>query len=299
MKRSSLATLAAICALLISLAPKVHAQRAWEASLGFRAYNTFYEEDFQSKILPEDVRSYPQDLRGNSFTALAVNPSLTYRARRQLGLPLFVSLEASIPLVALTGLETGHKYKPENAYLVQREDIEHREHSVHAMLGWEMLPFLQPYVIFDYAAFASRRSNQLSGNDSGQLVPEVNADYTETATSTHLGFGVAGFIPLTLNSLTRLRYQLGYEVPQSSSVVNDLFNTDPTGQATSGYTIGGRVLLDLPLGIADSHDTYWSIGLTASKRYWNGDGGRAKGAGLWPANFAVQAGGFIRVGMFF
>jgi hypothetical protein len=299
-KRSSLAKLAAICALWISLGTPLHAQRPWELSFACSANNTYYEEDFMSKILESEFASYHQDIRGNSFTALALNPSITYRARRDLRLPFFVTVEGSVPVVTLKGLETGHKYKPDNAYLVQQEDVEHNLYTGHAIVGWELLPWLQPYVLFDYSVFVTRRMNQLDGTDSGTLVPEKDKDYSETVTSTHLGFGVEGYVSLSDNSLTRLRYRLGYAVPQSSSVVNDLeaFNTDPTGQSTSGYTIAGKIQLDLPLS-ASSHDTYISFGALALKRYWNGDGFVAKGSGRWPANFAVQAGGFIGVGMFF
>jgi hypothetical protein len=297
-KRSSLVKLAAICALWISSSSVLQAQRAWEVSIGFSGYNTFYEEDFMSKIREDEIMSYPQDLRGNSLTALALNPSITYRARREQQLPFFLTLEGQIPIVVLRNLETGHKYK-EVAYLVQREDVEHRSYAGCATLGWEMLPWLQPCLMFEYNVFTTRRIDQLNGTDSGTLVPEADNDYTETAKSTQFGIGVEGYIPLAENSLTRIRYQIGYHIPQYSSVDNDLdgFGAISTGQGTSGYTIGGKVQVDLPL--ASMNDSYLSFGGRAQKRYWNGDGGSAKGTGRWPANFAIEAGGFIGVGMFF
>ncbi|MDP4243462.1 MAG: hypothetical protein Q8921_12090 [Bacteroidota bacterium] len=274
MKRLNSAMRAAICVLATSTAVTVSKaqEKPWELSLAFSAYNTFYEEDFMSKIQPSEIASYPQDLRGNSFTALAFSPHITYRARQDLSLPFFLSLEGSIPSVTIKGLETGHKYEPNVAYLVQREDVQHDEVSGSLTLGWEMLPWIQPYLMIERSRFASRRLGQLDGTDSGTLVPEANQDYTEIVIATNIGFGIAGMVPLTMSNDIRMRYDVGYQVPQTVFVENDLFGTAPTGQGTTGYTIGGHVQLDLPFGPLQSNDGYWTIGGSIAKRHWNGDG---------------------------
>src|SRR5207247_475703 len=85
-------------------------------------------------------------LKGNSFTALAVHPSITYRARQDLSLPFFIALDASLPAVVLTGQEAGHKTMGGVTGTTQKEDVRHTDLTFRALLGVELLPWLEPYV---------------------------------------------------------------------------------------------------------------------------------------------------------
>lgn len=300
----------AICALAIStlsLARVAHAQeKPWEVALALSAFNTYYEEDFSNKI-----DGSPQDVRGNSLTAPAFMPRITYRMRQDLRLPFFLSIEAAAPAVTMKRLEVGHLYANSKllgygTFTTQQEDVQHSDLSGRATLGWEMLPFFQPYVSIERSSFASRRTGQLDGTDAGTLVPDPSQDYTETVTSTYIGFGFEGVVPLNINTDVRLRYAVGYEIPQTVKVENTSFDpssvedgSSTTGQGTTGYTYGGRVQLDMPFSPLRSNDGYWTIGGVISKHQWNGDGQQTRPIGQWPSNFRVEAGGFVGIGMFF
>ncbi len=280
-------------------------EKPWELSLGLGAYNTNYAETY---TIPNDGN--PGALNGNSFTVLALRPSITYRGRQQLSLPFFVTIEAVLPIVTATGLEVGHDtVSSQSVFVTQKEDVRHVDVTGRAVLGYEILPFLQPYMAYERSSYAARRTGEMDGNDAGNFSIGDNQDYTETVSSTQLGFGVQGVVPLNRNADIRLRYDFGYEVPQSVSVTNDYYGTGSFGEGASGYTIAGKVQLDMPLHIMDlfeNHDGYWTIGLNISKRHWNGDGALGHGiqSGLpatltWPANTVVKAGGFVGVGLFF
>jgi hypothetical protein len=223
-----------------------------------------------------------------------------------LRLPFFVSIEVSIPAVTLKRLETGHVYEPSGAGLTQTEDVQHSNLFGRATLGWEMLPFFEPYVTIERSSVTTRRTGQLDGTDTGTLVPDLSQDYTETVTSTQLGFGFEGVVPLNIIADVRLRYAVSYEIPQTVIVENTSFDpatveggSSTTGQGTTGDTYGARVQLDLPLALLESNDGYWTIGGVLSKRQWNGDGEHPRPLGQWPSNFRVEAGGFVGIGMFF
>jgi hypothetical protein len=303
-KRSSLAKLAAICALLIS-ASIAHAQKPWEVSLAAGSLNTYYDEESISMMYatPQYPMGLPQSLGGNSFTLLSLSPEVTYRARRQLGFPAFARVSATMPLITLSGLEAGHLRDSVNS-LVQREDVKHSRRSVSVTIGYELLPFLQPFATYEWEKFASRRMNELDGTDTGTLEPYYDQDYTETVTASSLGFGFEGYFYVSENSDIRVRYRFGYAVPQSVSSINDIkfgdvdWSKTVLGEGTTGYMFSGQAQVDFPL----PHDSYWSVGATLSKHYWNGDGREVHIPGQprqWPINFAVEAGGFVKIGMFF
>ena len=222
MKRSRLAKLAAIFVLLIS-ASVVRAQKPWEVSLAAQAFNTYYEEKSTSMLYasPEYPMGFPQSLGGNSLTLFGLSPEITYRARRQLGFPAFARVSASMPLVTLTGLEAGHVHDSANS-LVQTEDVKHSRKTLSVTVGYELLPFFEPFVTYEWEKFASRRMNELDGSDTGTLNPYYDQDYTETATSSSLGLGFEGFIYPSMSSDMRIRYRFAYLIPQTVNVLNDL-----------------------------------------------------------------------------
>lgn len=304
--RSAIFVAASSLLLLAYLAYGVRAQeRPWEIALELPSFNTFYQENFHN---PTDGDA--EDLRGNAWDALQLHPMITYRARQELHLPLFLTVEANIPIVTVKRLEVGDEYEPAGiTALTQQENVAHQDVTGRALLGWEILPFLQPYAGVVRSRFTSERVGQLDGNETGNLVPNPNQDYTETVYSTHLCFGIQGAIPLNENADIRIRYDAHYEVPQSVFVSDTYFGEGAWGQGTTGYTIGGRVQLDIPFRAMEmfaEHDGYFTIGGIISKREWNGDGqtgvywnGDYSENLLWPQNFAVEAGGFIGIGMFF
>jgi len=279
-------------------------ERSWELSVQFASFNTYYQENFF-----DPNTSYPESVEGNSWDALQVHPSLTYRARKDLDLPFFVSVEAMVPTVTVARQEVGYQYTPGATYVTQKEQVAHRDLWERATFGWEMLPFLEPYLAVERSRFASERTGQVEGQEDGTFLPDPNADYTEPVFSTHLAFGVMGAIPLNANADVRLRYEAEYENPQAVFISNSYFGSGRWGDGTTGYTYGGRLQLDLPFRLfefLEAGDGYVTIGGFASKRYWNGDGadGDLFVNGLpditqWPKNFAVEAGGFIGFGVFF
>ncbi len=285
-----------------------HAQaqeQPWEIALEVPSFNTYYQENFNN---PADGDA--EDIRGNAWDALQLHPIVTYRAKQELHLPLFLSVEADIPVVTVKRLEIGDEYEPAGiTELTQQEQVAHDNLTGRALLGWEILPFVQPYAGVVRSRFMSERTGQANGNETGKLVPDANQDYTETVYSTHLCFGIQGVIPLNHNADIRIRYDAGYEIPQSVFVSNTYFGAGAWGQFTTGYTISGRLQLDIPFRAIEmfaDHDGYFTIGGLISKREWNGDGqtglvwnGDYSVNAAWPQNFMVEAGGFIGVGMFF
>ncbi len=279
-------------------------ERTWEVSLLLPSFNTYYQEN--AKDL---ANGQPIDLEGNSWDALQFNPRLIYRAREELNLPLFLSLDVNVPVVTITRLEVGHEQLISGTTAVtQQEQVAHNDLSARLLLGWEMLPFLQPYIALERSRFTSERTGQRNGNDSGGYTPDNNSDYTETIYSTQLGLGITGMIPLNENADVRLRYEASYEVPQAVFVSNSYYASSGVwGQGTGGYTLNGKVQLDIPLRVTEmlsEHDGYFTIGGLISKRHWNGWSGFGLVNGLpgtlmWPENYWVKAGGFIGIGMFF
>jgi hypothetical protein len=276
-------------------------EKSWEFALTLHAYNSGYEETF---INPKN--NDPMDAQGNSFTAFAPHLCIAYRARQDLHIPIFLTIEGTVPLVTMKGLEVGHETKSDGTVgVTYKTDAQHNDLNGKVLLGVEILPFLQPYVAIERSNLTSRRTGQLDGNDHGGFEPDQNPDYSEPVLSTHLGFGVQGTVPLNENADIRIRYDLGYEIPQTVSVSNTSFDPGTWGQGTTGYTYGGRIQLDLPLRFIElftNHDGYWTIGGSFSRRHWNGDGLHGVGIfgiPIWPANTMVKAGGFIGVGLFF
>gem|GEM_PF-2464061 len=291
---------------LLLFASAVRAQeRPWEFALELHSFNTYYQENFHN---PSDGDA--EDIQGNAWDVLQLHPILTYRARHELHLPLFLTVEADIPLVTMKRLEIGDEYEPAGiTELTQKAQVAHANFTGRALLGWEMLPFLQPYAGVVRSRFTSERTGQADGNETGNLIPDANQDYTETVYSTHLCFGIQGALPLDENADIRIRYDAGYEIPQSVFVSNTYFGAGLWGEGTTGSTIRGRVQLDLPfrsVQLLADRDGYFTIGGLISKRVWNGDGqigsvstGDYSVNVAWPQNFAVEAGGFIGIGMFF
>ncbi|HET6399790.1 MAG TPA: hypothetical protein VFH95_00165 [Candidatus Kapabacteria bacterium] len=291
---------------ILLLAYNARAQeRAWEFALEVPSFNTYYQENFNNPIDGD-----AEDIRGNAWDAVQIHPIITYRAWQEFHLPLFLSVEVNIPIVTVKRLEIGDEYEPAGVTdLTQQEQVAHKDLTGRAVIGWEMLPFLQPYAGLVRSRFTSERVGQLDGDETGNLVPDANQDYTETVFSTHLCFGIQGAIPLNANGDVRIRYDAGYEIPQSVFVTNTYFAAEAWGQGTTGYTIDGRVQLDLPFRAVElfaDHDGYFTIGGIISKREWNGDGRQGITSYedypvniTWPRNFAVEAGGFIGIGMFF
>ncbi|MFI5201226.1 MAG: hypothetical protein ACHQNE_02420 [Candidatus Kapaibacterium sp.] len=273
-------------------------EKPWEIALEVPSFNTYYQENF--------TNFNPESVQGNAFDAIQLHPRITYRARRQTGLPIFVTAEVIVPLLTVKRLETGSDYAPDGiTSTTQKEQIAHTNLTGRVVLGWEMLSYLQPYVAIERSRFASERTGQVDGSDTG-FSPDPIQDYTETVWSTQLGFGIQGAIPLNAKGDVRIRYDAGYEIPQSVFVSDTYFGAGAWGQGTTGYTISGRVELDIPFRIIADTDGYFTIGGLVSKREWNGNGSR----GLywngdyavnltWPQNFTVEAGGFIGIGMFF
>ncbi len=287
------------------LTVSAHAQSSWEASLLVSSFNTYYQENFNN---PAD--GDPEDVKGNAWDALQLHPMLTYLAQRGLGLPLFVIVDAQIPLVTVKRLEIGDEYEPAGMTdLTQEEQVAHADLTGRAILGWEMLPCLQPYLGIVRSRFTSERTGQLNGDEEGHLIPDANRDYTETVYSTHLCFGLEGTIPLATSSSIQLRYDAAYEIPEAVFVSNSYFGPGTWGQGTTGYTIGGTVQLDVPfsaINLSAVNNAYFSIGGMLYRREWDGNGATGtawyQGYSLevsWPKNFTVEAGGFLGVGMFF
>jgi hypothetical protein len=275
-------------------------EKPWEVALCLQPFNTHYEETATASNGDLTL------LAGNSFSVVSLQATVTYRARRDLNLPLFISVEPAVPVIVLKGTEVGSETEPDGTRLVtSKEDVRHTSLMGRALLGLEILPFLQPYVAIERGSFASRRTNQQDGTESGGFTPDISQDYTETILSTQLGFGIEGAVPLNENADCRIRYDLGYEIPQTVSVSNTYFGAGEWGQGTTGYTYGGRIEVDLPLRPIESladNNCYLSIGALASKRHWNGDGRigfEIAQQPYWPANSVVEAGGFIGIGMFF
>src|ERR1035437_2265437 len=107
---------------VLLLACGVRAQeRPWEIALELPSFNTFYQENFKNSVGGD-----AEDIRGNAWDALQVHPIITYRARQELHLPLFLTVEADIPIVTVKRLEIGDDYKPAGiTYLTQREQVAH------------------------------------------------------------------------------------------------------------------------------------------------------------------------------
>ena len=281
-------------------------EKSWEFALSLNAYNSGYEE-----IIFDPSNGNHLDAQGNSFTALAPRLAITYRARQDLRVPLFLTIEGTVPLVTLSGSEVENETTPDGRTgIAYKTNSQHDDLTGRALLGVEILPFLQPYIAIERSKLTSRRTDQQDGNDQGGFTPLENSDYSEPVLSTHLGFGIQGTVPLNENADIRIRYDLGYEVPQTVSVTNTLYDAPAWGQGSTGYTYGGRVQLDLPLRLFEdlaNHNGYWTIGAALSKRHWNGDGrlgvattnGIPDGSLLWPANTMIKAGGFIGLGLFF
>ncbi|HZK75357.1 MAG TPA: hypothetical protein VFD13_00465, partial [Candidatus Kapabacteria bacterium] len=211
---------------MLLLACGVRAQeRPWEIALEVPSFNTYYQENFNNPIDGD-----AEDIRGNAWDALQLHPIITYRARQELHLPLFLTVEASIPIVTVKRLEIGDEYEPAGVTdLTQQENVAHQELTGRALLGWEILPFLQPYAGVVRSRFTSERVGKVDGNETGKLIPDANQDFTETVYSTHLCFGIQGAIPLNANGDVRIRYDAGYEIPQSVFVSNTYFNAGAWG----------------------------------------------------------------------
>ncbi len=282
-------------------------ERSWEFALTLNAYNSGYDE-----VMVSPDNGALLDATGNSFIALAPQLAITFRARQDLRLPLFLTVQGCLPLMTSKGSEVEHATNTDGTGgITYKTEATHNETLGRGVLGVEILPFLQPYVAVERSQLSSRRTGQLDGNDQGQFVPDANQDYTESVVSTELGFGIQGTAPLTINGDIRIRYDFGYLIPQTVSVSNTSFDAASFGQGTTGYTFGGRVQLDLPFILFNpftDHDGYWTIGATFSKRHWNGDGrlgrttssdGQPSQTLLWPDNTMVKAGGFIGIGLFF
>jgi hypothetical protein len=296
----------AVWSSVLLLAAFARAQeKPWEAAVFLQPFNTYYEETWNA---PDG----PATLAGNSFSIVSLRAQITYRARRDLNLPLWISVEPTIPIVATKGLEVQSETEPDGGReILSKEDVRHTYLSGRAMLGFEILPFLQPYVAIERGTFASRRTNQQDGTSSGGFISDIDQDYTETVIATQLGFGIEGAVPLNENADWRIRYDVGYETPQSVSVSNTFFGPGTWGEGTTGYTLGGRVQLDIPfraLAFFEDNNGYLTVGGIARKRHWNGDG-KAGGPSdvnnvfyetiTWPANSIIQAGGFVGIGVLF
>jgi hypothetical protein len=275
-------------------------ERPWEVFLAVHSFNTFYEEDFKEKD------GNPAKLEGNGWTAAALHATITYRGRQQLRLPFYITIEGELPLVLSKRLEVGHEYAPSGTvFLTQSEDITHRFLEGRAIIGFELLPFLQPYVGLSRSNVRQRRMNQLDGQYDSTLKPDKDKDYNEDIFATFVDVGIEGIIPLNANADIRLRYDLGYKTPQTVFISNDYFDPGTWGQGTTGYEYGGRVQLDLPLYLFDlfeRHSGYWTIGGTLTRLHWNGDGRTGDEIFRkphWPENTGTNAGGFIGLGLFF
>lgn len=286
---------------VLALSSVLHAQdRAWELSVRFASFNTYYQENFAN---PAD--GDPEDVRGNSWSVLSLDPIITYRAQQDFNVPIFVGVEAQIPLETQKRLEIGDEYEPAGMTdLTQEEQVAHNDLYGRAIIGWEWRSFLQPYVGIVRSRFTSERTAQLNGDEEGDLTPDPNQDYTETVFSTSMGIGIQGMISLEKLGY-RIRYDGGVEIPVSVFVSNGYFGPGTWGQGTTGYTLSMRAELDILLSSV-VQNSYFSIGGLLTKREWNGNGRTASvwyegypETAVWPQNYSIQAGGFIGYGMAF
>src|SRR5438067_13602442 len=74
-------------------------EKSWEMSLTISSFNIYYQENFKNT---ED--GDPQDIQGNTWDAIQLRPVVTYRARQELNLPFFLTIEANIPIVTISRL---------------------------------------------------------------------------------------------------------------------------------------------------------------------------------------------------
>src|SRR5207248_5535849 len=120
----------------------------------------FYEENFNEL---KDGKSVPGDLQGNALTVAAPNLRIRYRGRQQLHLPFFLSIEAELPVALRQGLEVGHLYDSAQTFFTQQEQITQKAIRGRIILGFELLPFLQPYVGLSRVTIQQRRMDQQDG----------------------------------------------------------------------------------------------------------------------------------------
>jgi hypothetical protein len=274
-------------------------QKSWEVATDVEASNTHYRE-----LSMSDAHE-PMTLEGNSMTPAALHAYIAYHADRHFHVPLFLTLQSQVPIFASNGDEAGHLERNGTQFLTQKELVRHSSNFILSECGYELLPILKPYLSIEFNEFLSRRTNQVEGTDDGELLPAKKQDYLETVTSSHLGVGIQGGIPLTESAGWRIRYDVGYQIPQAVKVTNTFFDQGYWGQGTTGYTLKGRLQLDLPFALTPGqarHDGYVTIGSIFQRRHWNGDGRTATEIFAnphWPENTIFTAGAFLGTGVFF
>jgi len=241
---------------------------------------------------------------GNSLTAIAPTIRVTYRARQDLRLPLFVSIDGQIPVLLISSLEAQRVYRKDGTSgITNKEQLAEHDLLFRAMAGFELLPFLQPYIGFQRSILDQIRTEQVDGLDDSAFHPDKDPKYHENILASYISVGIQGIVPLNYDADVRLRYDLGYKIPQSVFVNNSSSFFDPGiwGQGTTGSEYGGSLQVDFPLTLLELYNGYWTVGGTFMRRDWNGDGqtSTAFHSPHWPANSLTNAGGFIGLGLFF
>lgn len=242
------------------------------------------------------------ELTGNSVS-VPIHIEAQYSAATDLRLPVWLLVAADLPTIASAGEEIGKITRDAIEFTVQKENVVYRPTTLSASLGFEVLPFLQPYLMFEYSHLASRRTDQQNGQQDGTFLPEPNQDYTETVGATLLGVGCLSVIPLEENAASRLRLNVAYVNAQSVSVANDYYGEGLWGQHTSGYELKGRIAFETSMrSLALGQDPYLTLGIDATTQRWDGNG--RTGAEVfqhpvWPANTITGLGAFAGLGLFF
>lgn len=281
-------------AILLLFATRTAAQEPWRLELATGPLLTLYDED-------PGIQSAPE-LIGNSVT-IPVRLELEYDLMRSLRIPGWISVSGELPVASISGKEVGHVVRNGTTYTVQREDVQYRNSNLIAALGYEILPFLQPFAFAEIGRQSTRRLNQQNGEADGSLQPDDDQDYTESAKVVYLGGGIRSIIPLDPDGGLRIRFQASYANAQSVEITNDYFGNGTWGQHTTGYRLAGRMALEVPIGFMPStHDSYLSAGLSARSTRWNGDGRVGTEIFMqpwWPRNVRTEWGAFAGLGVFF
>ena len=196
----------------------------------------------------------------------------------------FISVEASIPIAALTSTEFRTKDSNGTLYTTQTEDIRHTETSLTVKAGIVIFDDVRIYALFERYHLQSRRANQLLGSDSGTFYSVDSSTFDEHVWASNVGLGLSaewGLFSATSGISTMLEFAKPVSVFVSNT--NQDFGDGVWGQKASGYTLRGR----LELYNDFSSNFRGILGVSLAHRHWNGDGQIGDdvfGRPIWPVN---------------
>ena len=273
-----------------------------EIAIRASSFNTYYQENFA-----DPFNDNSEEVDGNSWSILSLDMGIAYRVPKTFPAPLLLMADWQAPAILLKGLEIGNEYPPNGiTQLTQQEHVKYNNFWGKIVVGWELLPFLNPYVGFVWSDFTAERTGQLDGTANGTLTPDPNQDYTERISATYYCLGLQGTVPFRHGTDYLIRYDADLELPNHVSVTNDYFGSGSWGQGTTGYAVRARAELDIPFFTTPFKTHYVTIGASVALQKWNGDGrtgivwnGDYSQTVTWPRNFSFEAGGYIGLTQYF